>query len=160
LDRPATATENKKTEHNVPLSPSAVRLIVEALKISKKIADDARQNGAGIPNDQPVFASRYKKQGVAAPARNSLSKAVQLIVADNGLVKFTPHDLRRTGATLAKSLRIPTDFVKALLNHNDKAVTGIYARWYMFPEKLETVLAIETAVSPLMPRPDVQSIVS
>ena len=69
-------------------------------------------------------------------------------MADNGLVKFTPHDLRRTGATLAQSVRIPTDFVKALLNHNDKGVTGIYARWHMFDEKREAVMAIEAAVMP------------
>jgi hypothetical protein len=27
------------------------------------------------------------------------------------------------------------DFVKALLNHNDKGVTGVYARWHMLEEK-------------------------
>jgi hypothetical protein len=36
--------------------------------------------------------------------------------------------------------------VKALLNHNDKGVTGVYARWHMFEEKREAVLAIEAAV--------------
>jgi hypothetical protein len=41
------------------------------------------------------------------------------------------------------------DFVKAFLNHNDKGVTGIYARWHMFKEKREAVLAIQ-AVLPLM----------
>jgi hypothetical protein len=39
------------------------------------------------------------------------------------------------------------------LNHNDKGVTGIYARWHMFEEKRETVIAIEAAVLPLMPKP-------
>jgi hypothetical protein len=29
-------------------------------------------------------------------------------------------------------------------------VTGIYARWHMFEEKREAVLAIEAAVLPLM----------
>jgi hypothetical protein len=42
------------------------------------------------------------------------------------------------------------DFVKALLNHNDKGVTGIHARWHMFEEKREAVMAIEAAVLPLM----------
>jgi hypothetical protein len=93
-----------------PPPTGAVRRIVEALKTSKKEADEDRQDGTSVPNDQPVFASRY--EGVSALARNSLSKAVQGIVADNNLTKFTPHDLRRTGATLAQSVRIPTDFVK------------------------------------------------
>ena len=30
-------------------------------------------------------------------------------------------------------------------------VTGIYARWHMFEEKREAVMAIEAAVLPLMP---------
>jgi hypothetical protein len=36
---------------------------------------------------------------------------------------------------------MPVDFVKALLNHNDKGVAGIYARWHMFEEKREAVMA-------------------
>jgi hypothetical protein len=52
--------------------------------------------------------------------------------------------------TLAQAARLPVDFVKALLNHNDKGVTGIYARWHMFEEKREAVMAIEAAVLPLI----------
>ena len=33
----------------------------------------------------------------------------------------------------------------------DKGVTGIYARWHMFEEKRDAVIAIEAAVLPLMP---------
>jgi hypothetical protein len=29
-------------------------------------------------------------------------------------------------ATIAQAARLPVDFVKALLNHNGKGVTGIY----------------------------------
>jgi integrase len=65
--------------------------------------------------------------------------------------KFTPHDLRRTAATLAQSRRVPRDHVKALLNHQDGDVTATYARWHMFPEKREAVMAIEAAVLSLMP---------
>jgi hypothetical protein len=31
-------------------------------------------------------------------------------------------------------------------------VTGVYARWHMFEEKREAVIAIEAAVLPLMPK--------
>jgi integrase len=72
------------------------------------------------------------------------------IVKNKSFAKFTPHDLRRTAATLAQSLRVPRDHVKALLNHKDGDVTAIYARWHMFEEKREAALAIEGAVSPLM----------
>jgi integrase len=117
-----------------------VRLIGEALSVPLD-----EKPGA---NDRAVFGSKF--EGVATLARHSLSQAVRRIVADNELAEFTPHDLRRTGATLAQAARLPVDFVKALLNHNDKGVTGIYARWHMFEEKREAVLAIEAAVLPLL----------
>jgi hypothetical protein len=47
---------------------------------------------------------------------------------------------------LAQSQRVPRDYVKALLNHSDGDVTARYARWHMFGEKREAVLAIEAAV--------------
>jgi hypothetical protein len=46
---------------------------------------------------------------------------------------------------------MPVDFAKALLSHNHKGVTGIYARWHMFEEKREAVLAVEAALLPMMP---------
>jgi integrase len=120
-----------------------VRLIGEALNASKE-EEEARGT-----NDQAVFAGRF--EGIETLARHSLSQAVRRIVTDNELAAFTPHDLRRTGATIAQAARLPVDFVKAVPNHNDKGVTGIYARWHMFEEKREAVIAIEAAVLPLMP---------
>ncbi len=140
---PRERTKNKKTEHTVPLSPAAVRLISEALEVSKEYAKGK--------NDSPVFASRF--EGVTTLARHSLSQAVRHIVKDKKFAKFTPHDLRRTAATLAQSLRTPRDYVKALLNHKDGDVTAIYARWHMFEEKREAVMAIEAALLPLMTAP-------
>jgi hypothetical protein len=48
---------------------------------------------------------------------------------------------------------VPRDYVKALLDHSDGDVTAIYARWHMFDEKREAVVAIGRAVLPLMPAP-------
>jgi integrase len=155
---PAARTKNKIAEHTVPLSPSAVRLILDALEASRDEEDDAvsaDKSDTDKTNDKAVFASRF--EGVATLARHSLSQAVRRILADKEISKklapFTPHDLHRTGATLAQAARLPIDFVKALLNHNDKGVTGVYARWHMFEEKREAVMAIEAAVLPLMPKP-------
>jgi integrase len=140
---PRERTKNKKTEHTVPLSAAAVGLILEALEVSKDYAKDQ--------NDKPVFASRF--EGVTTLARHSLSHAVRRILKDKDFAKFTPHDLRRTAATMAQSQRIPRDYVKALLNHKDGDVTSIYARWHMFDEKREAMLAIEAALLPLMTVP-------
>ena len=123
-----------------------MRLIGEALNASKDEALDASKEEARGTNDQAVFAGRF--EGVETLARHSLSQAVRRIVTDNKLAAFTPHDLRRTGATLAQAARLPVDFIKALLNHNDKGV----ARWHMLEEKREAVIAIEAAVLPFMPK--------
>jgi integrase len=77
---------------------------------------------------------------------------VSPIVKDKKLAKLTPHDLRRSAANLAQSLRILRDFVKALLNHSDGDATVLYARWHMFDEEREAT-AIAAAVLPLMPAP-------
>jgi hypothetical protein len=52
----------------------------------------------------------------------------------------------RNACRFVQAARLPIDFVKALLNHNDKGVTGVYARWHMFDEKREAVNAIGVAV--------------
>ncbi|GLR87992.1 tyrosine-type recombinase/integrase [Bradyrhizobium iriomotense] len=135
---PRHRTKNKKAEHTVPLSPAAVLVIQAAMEASKA--------GWEGRNDRPVFASRFTK--MTHLARHSLSHAVRRILKGKKLTKFTPHDLRRTAATLAQSRRIPRDYVKALLNHSDGDVTETYARWHMFGEKREAVVAIEAAVLP------------
>jgi len=64
-----------------------------------------------------VFAGRF--DGVKTLARHSLSHAVRRIVKNHKIARFTPHDLRRTAATLAQSQRVLRDYVKALLNHSE-----------------------------------------
>lgn len=142
---PAARTKNKKAEHTVPLSPTAVKLVEAALEIGKpEVGEDK--------DDRPVFASRF--ESVAMLSRHSMSQAVRRLLedgepGDKELAAFTPHDLRRTAATIVQAARLPVDYVKALLNHNDKGVTGVYARWHMFEEKREAILAIEERTSPV-----------
>jgi integrase len=151
---PRDRTKNKKAEQLVPLSPTAVQVVKDALEAGKE--SWRGKNDWKEKNDRPVFANRF--DGVKTLARHSLSQAVRRILKNlakdksgaGRLAPFTPHDLRRTGATLAQSKKIPRDYVKALLNHSDGDVTEIYARWHMFDEKREAVLAIEAALAPLM----------
>lgn len=63
-----------------------------------------------------------------------------------GLEAFTPHDLRRTAATLAQQEGIGFEAVSALLNHTNPSVTAVYARHDFMREKREAVEAIERAV--------------
>jgi hypothetical protein len=56
--------------------------------------------------------------------------------------QLTMRDILRKSAA-----RMPMDLVKALVNHNDKGVTGICARWHMFQEKRKAVMAIEATAA-------------
>jgi hypothetical protein len=60
-------------------------------------------------------------------------------------------------SAIAQAARLPV-VVKVLLNHNDKGVTGIYARWHMFEEKREAVMAIEAAMNLTFNIPDAKSV--
>jgi integrase len=129
---PKERVKNRRA-HMVPLSPLAVETIKEAL------ADRRR----GVDGESPyVFASKFAS--TASIARHSLSQATRRMCQDkfnkeHGLKPFTPHDLRRTGATLCRAAGVPRDSVKALLNHKDQSVTGVYDQYDMLKEKCDAV---------------------
>lgn len=58
-----------------------------------------------------------------------------------GMAHFTPHDLRRTAATIARRGGAKREDVKALLDHLEGDVTATYDKYDMLPEK-RTVVAI------------------
>jgi integrase len=52
------------------------------------------------------------------------------------LLRFTPHDLRRTAAThLTKTCHVSQFVVGKILNHSEKSVTAVYDRYTYDPEK-------------------------
>lgn len=63
-----------------------------------------------------------------------------------GIEPFTPHDLRRTAATVMTSLGIPRHpDVAKVLNHAEKDddTTGIYDRWEYWPQKQRALILWE-----------------
>jgi integrase len=81
-----------------------------------------------------------------------------------GLQKFTPHDLRRTAATLAGRLRIPRSQIAIALGHADPSapvVTGVYDQADRAPEAREVLEKVAAEIrriidSPVQaPAPDV-----
>jgi integrase len=114
----------------VPLSPLAVEVI-------------------GLTNSEnqiPVFPSRYGEEPQAI-RRSALSSALNGRPAKKkrpirkgirqflGMEHFTPHDLRRTAATIARRAGAPRDDVKAVLDHVDGDVTAVYDKYDMLAEK-------------------------
>jgi integrase len=129
---PGARTKNRRP-HVVPLSPAAVSVIKQALALYPLLDP---------PPVRAVFASRYDRAGTIA--RHSASQATRRLKLDN-VAPFTPHDLRRSAATLARRGQVRRDVVKALLNHVEGDVTGVYDCYDLLPERraaLEIVAAV------------------
>lgn len=129
---PREKAKNGRT-HIVPLSPAALDAIDAAIAETDTV-------GAG----EAVFVSRY--ESTAPIARHSLSQATRRLCTQYSLARFSPHDLRRTAATLARAEGAPRDAVKALLNHTFADVTSRYDRHSMLEEKRDAVERIERRI--------------
>jgi integrase len=73
---------------------------------------------------------------------------------------FTPHDLRRTGATIIASLFGRKDLVKMCLNHVSNDVTDIYDQYTYAEEKKMAMNALNRALQIIIHSKDVESIPS
>src|SRR4051794_13045309 len=127
----------------VPLNAMAVDLI--------------RQTGGekSPPEKRTDRVLRACKPGGTELVRpNKIAALMRAIVAELGIPRATPHDLRRTASTLIQSAVLPDrpkyllEEVGWLLSHRSQdknGVTGIYGRYEHFDEKraMSTVLARE-----------------
>jgi integrase len=86
--------------------------------------------------DAPLFALR----------RNDLHEAAKRIVAQLGMQRWTPHDLRRTAATILDRAGYSLEQIGALLAHTRKGVTAVYARWDKFDLRREMAIVIERSL--------------
>jgi integrase len=111
---PAHRAKNGRA-HPVPLSDLALEIIEQLKPLAK-----------GRPH---LFPSAHSKQKREAPMLElALSRALRNNRADDGrifgLPWFTPHDLRRTAASMMTALGIPRLHVSKVLNHTDRDITG------------------------------------
>jgi integrase len=87
--------------------------------------------------------------------RQQLIEAAQRIVEGLGMQRWTPHDLRRTAATILDRSGYSLEEIGAMLAHTRKGVTAIYARWDKFDLRREMAIVIERSLSEtLTKRPD------
>ncbi|MBR1227027.1 integrase family protein [Bradyrhizobium sp. AUGA SZCCT0176] len=73
-----------------------------------------------------------------------------------GIKPFTPHDLRRTAATLAGRLRIPRSQIAIALGHADPSapvVTGVYDTADRTPEAREVLEKVATEIRRIIDSP-------
>jgi integrase len=75
-----------------------------------------------------------------------LHEAAQRLVAKLEMQRWTPHDLRRTAATILDKSGYPLEQIGAILAHTRKGVTKIYARWGKFDLRREMAMVIERSL--------------
>jgi len=75
---------------------------------------------------------------------SSMSRTISRVIQESG-VEFTPHDLRRTVATVASELGYDLDKISAVLNHAKAGVTAGYVQRTL-PSLKRTLEDIETMV--------------
>ncbi len=78
--------------------------------------------------------------------RYYLDHAAKLIVARLGMEPWTPHDLRRTAATILDRAGYSLEQIGAMLAHTRKGVTAVYARWDKFDLRREMAMVIEQSL--------------
>jgi integrase len=140
----------KRREVIVPLNDLAMSIVREA------IGD--RKVGAVFPSWSFGEVEGSAKTAPLAPiTRDALSAALNGRPARGkhaarkgireylGMTHWTPHDLRRTAATVARRGGAKREDVKALLDHLEGDVTATYDKYDMLPEKrgVTTILEAE-----------------
>jgi integrase len=132
---PSNRTKNQRA-HAIPLSEESISIIQSCRSVLRR------------KNSRFLFPGRRTEEMSIGPGHirgdaltRACSRMCKILSEQYDLLKFTPHDLRRTGATyMARSLKVERFIISQILNHtSDKggagAATSIYARYDYLDEK-------------------------
>ena len=118
---PATKAKNKRA-HRVPLSEPALAVLKRARELNTSTATafpSPLGDGPMIENAMSRAVLR-NRETFAVFVRSVTGSAVAVVE------RFTPHDLRRTGASQIAGMGIARLVVSKLLNHAEPGVTAVY----------------------------------
>jgi integrase len=140
--------------HRVYLNDMALNILAEVQAITKDQGYVFGSMGTkAIPNDQACELKPMHIRTLCQPIKRHFDKF--------GIeIPFTPHDLRRTGATIVASLFGRRDLVKMCLNHVSNDVTDIYDQYTYSSEKKMAMEALNRALRIIIESKDVESIPS
>jgi len=161
---PAQNAKNAKT-HRVYLSPFATALFVALREVNGTVVDedgDLRASDWCFPGTygrQPLGPKALSKQ-IRDRQRPTLvqnrSKKIGTLLLSQG--SWTPHDLRRSGATLMGSLGVRPDVIEKCLNHVEQnRMKRIYQRQELKAEQAEAWRILGERLSTLVSAPGVLS---
>lgn len=155
---PAARAKNKKA-HRVYLTDTALDLIGSLTVIDKKTGEE-KDKGFIFPTPHVTKERAISSHALPVAVRRNLSwpvtdkKGNQIFdkkgnpVTENklGVDKFTPHDLRRTAATLLGSMGYSDELIHVVLNHRKDVLAEIYNRHDYDKEKQAALETLERKV--------------
>lgn len=127
-------------EHEVPLSPIALTLIHH---LRRRFGE----------TDYAIPSRCWEARDGAPITIRALSQGIRDRRAHFGLPRFTPHDLRRTAASLMTANGVPRLHVEKVLNHTIDDVAEIYDRHDYRKEKREAVDRLAESIRTILRRP-------
>jgi len=151
---PAGRSKNKRS-HHVPLSHLSAQLVRKALVLASAADDDGDVDGP-----LPKVAARYA--GPLFPSvdpskptdRHVITRAMQRACTKLNLTDATPHDLRRTGASMLASERcgVRGEVISRILNHTPlgSPVTQVYNRYDYAAEKRAAMEVWATTINEIV----------
>ena len=144
---PAAKAKNKLA-HRVPLSPQALAVLNEAAALNpdRKTVFPSPRGDAPMVETAVAHAVRRNLEHFTAKGR-------ELFKDDEFAVQpFSPHDLRRTAASLMTGAKTSRLVVSKILNHVERGVTKVYDRHSYDAEKREALNAWGRKVAGLAAR--------
>lgn len=135
---PANNAKNGK-KHTIYLSPFAVSQFkkLEELKLSTNWIFPNSSGTGAVCNKSLAKQIGDRQQSIKnRKPMTGRSKQTDALVLDGG--KWTPHDLRRTGATMMGALNVRPDVIEKCLNHIEQnKIVRVYQHQTLVPEQKE-----------------------
>jgi integrase len=94
----------------------------------------------------------YKRQRAARKVSDSDSPVMVPVPEEKklDLAPFTPHDLRRTAATMLAAIGYTNEIIDAILGHKARGVVAVYNRHDYAKEKQEAMQALERKLTSII----------
>ena len=156
---PAERSKNGKA-HRVYLSGLARGIIADAIaqvKKAREIPADKEYSGFIFPcphraKDKPI-------------ERHAMSKALLRNVSPDGktalgIATWTPHDLRRSAATMMSELGFMDEIIDAVLNHSKQGIIATYNRNKYDAEKQQALESWERRLISITTTKDMSNVIS
>lgn len=138
---PAARAKNKR-DHVVPLSDMALRIIADRITAAEALAKRKKRTAPDFvfpaPGGRAAVSAAAVPKAVKRQEKQGRGGALTL-----GVAPWTPHDLRRTAATMMEEIGVSPFIVGHVLNHvsitKSTITSRVYARYDYAREKREAL---------------------